>query len=341
MDPNNNNPSNPNSDSTPLSPVADPNIPVNPTPAVTQDSLTGQASAWSTGSSPLGESAPNPVMSDPQQAAPASQPMDTPSFAGWGDQPAAPAAPLQANPFQSEQNPGPAVSPIGPAPDPTAPAPVPTSPEPIPTFTPPSSEGGVLGGEPVVMPPAVPGEVNNNPSTPESPMPTEPVPTDLSHLVETGGAAPIIGTAIPQPESLVVPPAAPGQAPNPEASQVVVGSKGPGLPKWLFLVGGVIILLVAAASAYFILGVGGNKTALPFGLFSQPQKPPVVESRVTTPPRNLVPESNNSPSALTPTSLGTLPGTSPSAVTPTPLVTQAATSSSSALQLLRLRQQAQ
>ncbi|RJP46442.1 MAG: hypothetical protein C4584_01590 [Armatimonadetes bacterium] len=85
-------------------------------------------------------------------------------------------------------------------------------------------------------------------------VPPEPAPTDLSHLVEntenTTPAPPVVD------ESLVVP-----QLPD-AASVAVAGSSG-GFPKWLLIVGGLVLAAVMAGSAYFILGIGSSSVNTP------------------------------------------------------------------------------
>lgn len=98
---------------------------------------------------------------------------------------------------------------------------------------------------------------NSSPATSE-PTASEPVPTDLSNLVNTSSEAGA-GSTI-QPESLVVPPA----QPNGNEVNQVAPSSGGGFPKIiLFILGGIILLAVSGASAYFILGIGKPTETLP------------------------------------------------------------------------------
>lgn len=116
---------------------------------------------------------------------------------------------------------------------------------------------------------------------------TEAIPTDLSHLVGTNTPAPEpIAATVPIVETtapLVVPPT------NASNSEVVTADGG-GFPKWLLVVIGLILLIVAlGASAYFILGIGKPGGA-PLSLPAQeqpPLSPPPSSAPVFLPPAQL------------------------------------------------------
>lgn len=94
----------------------------------------------------------------------------------------------------------------------------------------------------------------NNPP----PVPPEPVPTDLSHLI---GNSSDTGSAAPQIETLV----ASQPTASPDIPQVPVESNGKKIPVWLIGLSVGLLIAVAGASAYFILGVGQSRetTSLP------------------------------------------------------------------------------
>lgn len=110
---------------------------------------------------------------------------------------------------------------------------------------------------------------------------TEPAPSDLSHLVNSSegtnlaGQEPILPLA--QPESLV-----PGGGTNSETEipSVPTEETHRSFPKWAIGVGVGLLLAVAGASAYFILGIG--KTPLPesvpaTGTQEETTAPPVIQ----------------------------------------------------------------
>lgn len=139
----------------------------------------------------------------------------------------------------------------------------------------------------------------------------ENTPTDLSHLM--GEPAPQTEEVGPnQPETLVVPPPS-------EANQVVTGGNG-GFPKWVAIVGAlVLLLLVTGASAYFILGIGKPASS----------SVPIEQPPLTNPPRTVVPTLQPTNQSTPSAGFGNLEGISP---------TPSQSGTSSAIDLLRQRQ---
>jgi len=180
----------------------------------------------------------------------------------------------------------------------------------------------------------------NPPAVPQGMMPTENAPTDLSHLIAGEEQQPV------QPMgNIYAPPVASDQVPGPSVPQTPStegGSTPPpekhlNLTKVLLVAGIPIILVVAALSAYLILGVGKSApeadTSLPVEQSEQTQAP------LTNPPEQIV--------APPPTAaLEPLPGSA----TPSPSVedislpavpeSSPATSPTSAMDKLKARQSA-
>lgn len=132
--------------------------------------------------------------------------------------------------------------------------------EPSPTFMPPTemsgTQGSIIGGSSV-------GEIANPLANP-SPLEVnnevagglDTAPTDLSHLVGSNGVE-------ENPAGISLPPAAPpdtltgpSSVASPSGSGDVVTSGSVGFPKWLILIGLLVLLAVGGGSAYFILGIG-------------------------------------------------------------------------------------
>lgn len=201
--------------------------------------------------------------------------------------------------------------PVGaPTAPPEPPAPTFSYPQPAPadtTLAAPSTPG-VLGSE---SPPAAPSEALDlsNPNVPvfaSQPPSPDQVPTDLSHLIG-GNQTPA------EPASA---PAAPQAA---QPTMVVGGTEAPvasgshGFPKKIVLGAVVILLLVTAASAYFILGIGQTEstdetTSLP------------AEQELTAPPSAVIPTIPQATSS----GFGTVSGATPSGVAATPTATSGA-----------------
>lgn len=147
-------------------------------------------------------------------------------------------------------------------------------------------------------------EENPSPLTsePVNPGLSESMPTDLSHLVGNNEVpeAVVVDQASKVPENLVVTPA-------PSENQVVSGASSSGLPKWIFLVGGGVLILVAAASAYFILGVGKSEPPAPVSV-------PAVQEPLTNPPKTVVPTAVPSSTPSADTGFGNVEGSAQSGV---------------------------
>lgn len=130
---------------------------------------------------------------------------------------------------------------------------------------------------PEVAPPVFTGgsptEATPPPATEESSTPAfgeEAAPTDLSHLM--GSGTPPLEVPLPagevQPETIIVPSST-------EPNQVVTGGETKTMPKWLLIIGGLIMLLiVGGVSIYFILGVG-RQSAPPVSLPAEQSVPTV------------------------------------------------------------------
>lgn len=148
-------------------------------------------------------------------------------------------------------------------------------------------------------------------------VPQESAPTDLSHLMDVPSVAPV-STA--QPETLVVPQS------TAETNQVVNSSGSRGFPKIAILIGGLLLLLiVAGASAYFILGVGQT---------AQPQTSvPAEQQKLTNPPKSVLPTTPPATTSAENKGLGSLTGQSTLSASPTNAAT------TSAINLLRQRGQ--
>lgn len=118
-----------------------------------------------------------------------------------------------------------------------------------------------------------------------SPQTINNTPTDLSHLIDQSTNANPNSIYTPatlsqQPETLIVPTGDPA---------VVENTSGGSVPKWLIGIGVVLLISVAAASAYFILGIGKNTSqttsipAIPVNTPPQLQAPPTIAPLPTTP----------------------------------------------------------
>lgn len=118
-------------------------------------------------------------------------------------------------------------------------------------------------------PSPAPNPMSNENTNASAPIPSESVPTDLSHLISNNIPIP----AQPTPETLVAPTAS-----NPEIPTLPTQNHK-GMPYWLIGTGIGLLLLVAGASAYFILGIGQpakTTTSLP-ATIATPTPTPVTQ----------------------------------------------------------------
>lgn len=146
-------------------------------------------------------------------------------------------------------------------PPPTPPVSVPPTPAPSPLDNPwnapvqPPPFDGSSQPQPTWIPnPSTPAQPPATTPTEPAPVQSEPAPTDLSHLISNNSQPE--NNASTSPETLVVPPT----NATPEVPTVPTETHK-GIPKWVIGVGIGLLLVVAGASAYFILGIGQPKTA--------------------------------------------------------------------------------
>lgn len=148
-------------------------------------------------------------------------------------------------------------------------------------------------------------------------------PTDLSQLIDNNSAPTVAATETPVPETIV--------APTAESDQVAVGDTHKGFPKILLIVAAVVLLLVAGASAYFILGIGQPRNG------SLPAEQQQTQQPLTNPPKQAAapeaPVQPQTPASPSDATFGNLSGATQSATPP-------ASGSASAIELLRQRQAA-
>lgn len=219
------------------------------------------------------------------------------------------------------------------------------APEPMPTFTAPVADASAqLGSSPVALSEgggigSVDAGVSGAPSWASGGTDSagtfgsvpEAVPTDLSHLVENPVTLPAGGVALTSDNPVSPPAPAPdvtvsGQSVGTEAAQAVTSGTSGGFPKKMIVIGAAVLVVVIAASAYFILGVGQQPT--------EQTSLPAVQAPLTNPPKVTMP----SPTLLPPppstgsASFGNLDGATP------PPSTGSASGGTSALDLLRQRQ---
>ena len=189
---------------------------------------------------------------------------------------------------------------------------------------------------PAPQQPAQPGPEANNP---QGSSPVENAPTDLSHLIAGDESAPQqpMGNVYTPPIAPDHP--APGAAGLPQTPSSEGGSAAPpekhlNLTKVLLVAGIPIILVVAALSAYLILGVG---KAAPADTSLPVEQPTQNQAPLTNPPQQIVapsPATIPEPAAISPVA-------SPSPEAALPAAPEASTTSSSptsAMEKLKARQ---
>lgn len=235
--------------------------------------------------------------------------------------------------------------PDAPQPDPNTPA----DPVLAPTPAPASAPGGWdLSNAPAPAPtpsPVAPAEPAPAPTTPAwmapldpqtstmtVPAPAEPapapvsapsvdsVPTDLSQLVDQPMTMPNMGSTPAADPNQTVPSAVPT-----DVTKVINEGEHKSIPVWIWVVGGIVLLLVIGASAYFILGIGQSAPAETTSIPAEQtvsQQPPL-----TNPPAPII-QPSVAPITGTSSTFGNLQAT-PSSSTAT---------GSSAIDLLRQRQ---
>lgn len=168
------------------------------------------------------------------------QPQPDPTPIQWG-----PPDTLASQSLASSPNPStwPSTPQVPTAPEPpSALEPIAPTPQPQDTTSPPTSPLDNPWGAPLQPPPI------DGPIAPQS----ESTPTDLSHLIgnDTISTEPQPATATS--ETLVVP----STNSAPEVPTLPTEGNHRGIPKWVIGLGVGLLIIVAGASAYFILGIG-------------------------------------------------------------------------------------
>ncbi len=262
-----------------------PQNPVNSNPWAPLDTSTSPVSINPLNSSPAFPSTPTP-QPDLNQWAPAATPDPNP----WA--PPAPTQPTWTPP--QPQTPSFDINSFSPAPQSNLP-PTPQYEQPAPpppTFITPSPEISSF-----ITPPVTPQTPNWMPSAPVQP--TENAPTDLSHLISNNSGE-TISQPSETPETLVVPQ---GNTMAPDVPNLPFESHK-GIPKWLIVIGTILFVIVAGASAYFILGIGQppkTTTSLPAVTQTTTVKPPA-------PIPTQVPQPTEAPAATGSANFGELQG---------------------------------
>lgn len=235
----------------------------------------------------------SPIQPDAGSSDPLEQPAQPPSPAGV--QPAwnpPPLNPIPAQPISSSIQPEPAAPPppldnpwgaAVPSPSLNAQS-SPVSP-PQPTWMP-AADQPQSESEKATAAESTPAQIPQ-PTTFEPMVPTEPAPTDLSHLISNNSNHDTQPS--PPAETLVVPPN------SPEVATALPAENHKGIPKWLIGVGAGLMIVVIAASAYFILGIGqpSKTTSIPATQETQAviNNPPIIPTPV---PQPTPPASSNS-----------------------------------------------
>lgn len=205
------------------------------------------------------------------------------------------------------------------------PPPTPTFTPPENSFTPPTQTTSPLDnpwGAPTQTPPFdEPSQsiVSNQPNLEPNPNITSEsnsIPTDLSHLISSNPPAEAPQNPINDAETLVVPPS--GTTPDVPTLPL---ENHKGIPKWLIGVGIGLLIVVAGASAYFILGIGQapkQPVSVPAQTTNQVKPPAPIPTAVPQP---------SAPAATGSANFGSLEGS------------QASSSGSKVIDTLKHRQQ--
>lgn len=238
-----------------------PNWPNNPTATPPLTGVTPPPDPLSSQPPPL----PADPWTPPSPPLPSQPPAPENPMPTWNPNPQPASAPTsEPVPTFTQNNTSPLDNPWG---SPTQPPAIDSSPpqsDPQPTWVPPtpatdtSTQAQALPNEPLSY---------NQPNP--SPASSEPAPTDLSHLISNNP----LSSEPAAPETLVVP----SQGANTAEVPTVPTESHKGMPKWLIGVAIGLLVLVAGASAYFILGIGQNKQTT-----SVPAE--VTKNSVQTPP---------------------------------------------------------
>lgn len=308
MDPNNNNPNQTPLGSKPWSPQDQSVAPVSSTPPEpsppflsqpTSPASTPQQPAIPTFQPPLSQSAPVPSGTGQAPAEPPpAEPAPEPPPAAWANpNPISPQEPLQ---MPSEQpQPQPTFTPSQPPPQ------VPDLGNPLGSlpWAPPS-----VGQQPESLPPESPGGAASALGTISS---VDTAPTDLSQLAASPPALPTDQSlTLPSVDSVAIPTST--NENNNSTPQVVTADGKRHISKWIFIIGGLILLLAIGGSAYFLLFANNTQ---PISEVEQSLPNPTIQP---TPPPAIIEQE---------------PVTSPSA--------QSSPSAKSAIELLRERQNQQ
>lgn len=120
-----------------------------------------------------------------------------------------------------------------------------------------------------------PLSIDSTPPSPQIPV-NDQAPTDLSHLITN---SPPENTQ-QAPETLIVPSSANPETPN------IPSAVPKGFPKWIIGVGVGLLIIVAALSAYFILGIGQTPQTASLPAVQAPQNEIKPAAPVPTPPKS-------------------------------------------------------
>ncbi len=295
----------------------DPNNPLNPQPQTNSVPATADPAAAPLQPSqmpPMVDPSPMPAASTPTPTWPLPQvqaePIAAPTTPSWNipTPPTPMPQPTPSVPDISQFQP--VTPPAATTAEPTLPAYMPSTPVPDNTFTP--------------VPPPVDSPTAMAPSTVGGPPPwaspaMDNAPTDLSQLIGNSPAPTMESTPSDMPATVSAADVV-AQTASP-VPQVVTNEGGKGFPKWMIAAGLGIVLLVAGASAYFILGVGKSQDTT--------TSIPAEQQPLTTPPRTTNPSPQPTVESSSSATFGELQGSSPSA--------QATPSGQTAAEILKQR----